>query len=226
MWSSPALAAELLPDRPTLVAVSGMDCAGCEADIVRLLSAIPGVTAVQASFVDGRACVTVSAPVSEDAVRSALAEDKLTAGAFTPTERCPDAVTRPSSRDPWADVTDIDLAVVSTGDDFTLAQASVSGKFTLIDFGAPWCGPCHAAVKVLHPYVVAHPDVAVRAVSLAGANASAAFATPAAKHWLAEAPGIPWLVVVGPDGKVVYRGQEAAGAIAAIDRKRPRPGGK
>lgn len=220
MWWTHAFAADLSPGRPTLVAVSGMDCAGCEADIVRLLSAVPGVASVEASFADGRACLTVDAPVAEDAVRRALAEDHLTAGDFTAVDACPASVTRPSTRDPWADVAGIDLATVSTGADFALADVAVVGKFTLLDFGAPWCGPCHAAVKVLQPYVAAHPDVAVRAVSLAGANASAAFATPAAKHWLAEAPGIPWLVVVSPDGKVLYRGQDAAGAIAAIDRRR------
>jgi hypothetical protein len=73
----------------------------------------------------------------------------------------------------------------------------------------------------LEPYVRAHPDTAVRAISLAGANATLAFATPVAKHWLVDAPGIPWLVVYGPDGKVVFRGQDAGDAIRAIDRRRP-----
>jgi copper chaperone CopZ/thiol-disulfide isomerase/thioredoxin len=221
MWLvAQALAAPLSAERPTLVTVTGMDCAGCEAEIAEALRGVPGVSAVVASFVDGRACVTVARTVEEQAIRDALGALKLEATAFVAADACPGAVARPSARDPWADVADIDLKTVSTGEDFALADVVVPGRFTLIDFGAPWCGPCHAAVKVLHPYVQAHPDVAVRAVSLAGANASAAFATPAAKRWLVDAPGIPWLVVVAPDGKVVYRGQDAADAIRAIDRRR------
>jgi copper chaperone CopZ len=221
MWFLlPAYGADLAPGAPTLVGIGGMDCAGCEAEVVEALTAVDGVSGVEASFTDGRACVTVARVVPEAAIRAGLATQKLTATSFATTEACPSTVSRPSSRDPWGDATGIDLVTVSTGDDLELDAVAVPGKYTIVDFGAVWCGPCHAAVKVLYPYVQAHPDTAVRAVALAGVNASAAFATPIAKHWLADAAGIPWLVVYSPDGKVLYRGQDAAAAIRAMDRRR------
>ncbi len=62
-------------DTDTVVyAVSGMSCGHCEKAITEELSALPGVTTVEADAKTGRVSVTATAPLDEDSVRSAVDE--------------------------------------------------------------------------------------------------------------------------------------------------------
>ncbi|MGW7004196.1 heavy-metal-associated domain-containing protein [Streptomyces sp. NPDC054933] len=62
-------------DTATVVyAVSGMSCGHCEKAISGELSALPGVTAVEANAKTGRVSVTATAPLDDDAVRAAVDE--------------------------------------------------------------------------------------------------------------------------------------------------------
>jgi copper chaperone CopZ len=108
-----ALAIDLDPAQKAVVTVAGMDCAGCEAEIRQVLGAIDGVSAVEASFADGRACLTLTKPVSEDAVVAALKTIELTAGAIATAEACPASGPKPAGRDPWADAAGVDVVTVS-----------------------------------------------------------------------------------------------------------------
>lgn len=62
-------------DAATVVyTVSGMSCGHCEKAVGEELSALPGVTAVQADAKSGRVSVTSTAPLDDEAVRSAVDE--------------------------------------------------------------------------------------------------------------------------------------------------------
>jgi copper chaperone CopZ len=62
-------------DTATVVyAVSGMSCGHCEKAIKEELSALPGVTTVEADAKAGKVSVTATAPLDDDAVRAAVDE--------------------------------------------------------------------------------------------------------------------------------------------------------
>ncbi|GAA1904792.1 heavy-metal-associated domain-containing protein [Streptantibioticus ferralitis] len=62
-------------DTATVVyTVSGMSCGHCEKAISGELSALPGVTAVEADAKTGQVSVTATAPLDDEAVRGAVDE--------------------------------------------------------------------------------------------------------------------------------------------------------
>ena len=52
--------------------IEGMMCGHCEARVKKTLEAIEGVASAQVSHTDGSAIVTLSAPVSDETLKSAV----------------------------------------------------------------------------------------------------------------------------------------------------------
>ncbi|MEE2828469.1 MAG: thioredoxin domain-containing protein, partial [Myxococcota bacterium] len=96
----------------------------------------------------------------------------------------------------------------------------VDDKFTIIDFGAPWCGPCHTAAETLSAYLRDHKDVAVRVVNLRADDVTLSYALPAAQQHLLYAPGLPWFLVYSPSGRVIHKSTSVEKVLAAIEKKR------
>lgn len=206
-----ASAATVSPPNAVLVKVGGMDCSGCEQEIVEALASVAAIDKVHASFADGAACVTLKAEVETDAITAALSKAEFTATSVETVSGC---AAKGASRDPWAGATG-DVRGISRGEAVKLEAHLAAGKYTIVDFGAPWCGPCYTAAKTIMAALEGRSDLAVRTVWLDKPDPKASFALPAAKQHLKWAAGLPWFIVYGPDGKIVYQGQEVEQALAA-----------
>jgi len=185
------------------------DC--CAPKAVAALAALPALHGVVADPAQGSVCFVYEGDWQQvgPQVEAALAPLEMKAGAPDPAGRCAAAV------DPWAAAAGLDFAVVSRGEAVSLKQAAVPGKVTILDFGAQWCAPCHVMAAGLSAALATRPQLAVRAVLLPGDNAVESFASPVSKQHLTYAPGLPFVVVMNPKGRVVYQGSELTEALAA-----------
>ena len=201
------------------IGVQGMDCEqGCPPRVVKALKTIEGIERVGVDFDNESACIESSKPIEPEQISSALGTENYTLGTVESVETCPK---RPkvSPADPWADTDGLDAKIVSDGFEFELNDHQAPGKFTLFDFGASWCGPCHVAADRLKKELQKTPDLAVRAISL-GHDPQTSFDFPVAKQYMAFAQGLPWFIVLSPQGKKIYEGGDLDKALQVIARKR------
>ncbi len=202
--------------------VPGADDDCCAQKVASLLQTVDFVEAAGASLVERKACVRVKAGLAadEEILKRVLAEAGYPVAAVTPVDACPASLL--PRREPWDAHAGLDVAVVSRGASVALDTVRVDGRFTVVDFGAPWCGPCFGVADTLAGYLRDHADTAVRVIWLDAADARASFALPAAQEHLRFATALPWLVVFAPNGKRLYEGTDVAAATKAIDKRRKR----
>ncbi|MDP6932381.1 MAG: cation transporter [Myxococcota bacterium] len=224
---SSALADEAtIPDTPeatagfALLEIQGMTCGGCHAKVVATLRALPGVQAAAADHDQGLACVSWKQGWNPEASAAAIAAIEYEQVSAREVDTCPPGLELNGHVDPWANVEGLDVTTISNGETVDLGSHLEPDHFTIIDFSAPWCGPCHEAARRLSEYLAANEDVAVRVVHLAASDATGSFALPVAQQHLQSAPGIPWFLVYSPRGRVIYRGPDVENVLTRIDRKR------
>jgi copper chaperone CopZ len=201
------------------IGVDGMTCGeGCPPRVESALLEIDGVDKVSVNYIQSSACLETTTDISSEQLSLALATERYTLGEVTPVDACTIAP-KVSPRDPWADTNGVDARIISDGFVFELEEHRVADKFTIFDFGASWCGPCHVAANRLRELLPTAPDLAVRAISL-GHDPKTSFDYPVVKQHMAFAQALPWFIVISPQGKKIYEGNDLDGALKSIDRKR------
>jgi len=200
------------------VKIEGMTCAGCQEKVTSALNELSFLTDTSVSVPSGLACATLEDTLETDAVTAAISQHEYTVQSVEVVEECnPNTQRFP---DNWSETDALDVAVISRGETVTLDEHRVVNKWTIFDFGAPWCAPCHAAESLLKVYMRDHTDIAVRAIVLDSQNAEESFSMPAAKEHLMNAPGLPYFVVMNDKGKVVFKGSEVDKMLKKLDKQR------
>lgn len=223
------------------VNIDGMTCVGCQDKVVKALDELSGLSNTQASTAAGlactqatpspaeqacaniasvtaaNACAAAAHTIRDQAVHSALAELNYTVTGIREVDTCDLDKHFP---DNWADTEGLDAIIISRGERVDLDTHRALEKFTIFDFGAPWCAPCHAAEVLLKTYMKDHPDVAVRAIVLDSQDPKVSYAMPVVSQHLLSAPGLPYFLIMSPDGDTIARGVDVPHLLRKLDRKR------
>ena len=101
---------------------------------------------------------------------------------------------------------DFDLAVLD-GERVKLSQ--LQGRSVVLNFWAPWCGPCRAEVPQLSLYAEQHPDVAVLGIATDG--------QPAALRAAAKKLGMDYPVVLADRATVEAYGVTTLPTTVFVD---------
>ncbi|HVS31387.1 MAG TPA: thioredoxin domain-containing protein [Thermoanaerobaculia bacterium] len=170
--------------------VTGLACDGCAATATDALRKLPGVTSAKVTFATRRAHVEANRRIED-------AELRVTVAKFGFEARFPnDAVAKPLTAE---ERSRLDIKVASHGEAFDVRKHLARGKFTIFDFWAEWCGPCHVLTQKIEKLVQARSNVALRTIDLKQWD------SPAGKQATKEfkVPGLPYVRVYGPDGRLV-----------------------
>ena len=213
------LAPSLASATVLVIDVEGMTCAGCRTKVEAKLTALDFIDRVSTTDSGSEICATTTGAHDEAAISGALTDLGYTLASLRTSEVCPKSVA--AVKEPWEGwMEGRDVQCISDGERVTLKDHLAEGKFTIVDFGAPWCGPCHEAAETLANYLDAHSDVAVRVGNLGAEDVTGSYALPAAQQHLQYAPGIPWFQAYNAKGKTVYSGLSLDELFDAIEKQR------
>lgn len=87
--------------------------------------------------------------------------------------------------------------IAKNGEAVDFRRHLVSGKVTVIDFGAKWCGPCKDVDHALFALLEKHKKIAVRKIDVVDWN------RPVVKQHLSGVSKLPYLIIYDQQGKKV-----------------------
>lgn len=171
--------------------VYGMTCDACARNAAREMQKLLGVVTANVDFDSKQAKVqakraTTTFPDIQSALKT-LGFEAMTVGE------------RPVA--PLADAQrkTLDIQTVSHGERINIREHLARGKFTVFDYYADWCGPCHLLTPKLERLVLKYENVALRKVDLADWESAAA--RQASSEF--QLPGLPFTRVFDDRGNLL-----------------------
>ena len=183
--------------------VAGLSCDLCSANATKLLRKLPGVVKAEVVYATRKGRVEATRKIERDEIRRALAKSGFEA------HFAGDSVARRLSAEERAR---LDIRVVSNGEPFDIRKNLAPGKYTIFDFWAEWCGPCHVLTPKIERLVQQRPKVALRTINLQSWESAAA--KQATKELKLAA--LPYVRVYDPSGK--FLGAVVGNDIEKIER--------
>lgn len=167
----------------------GMTCDTCANTASMALAKIPGVVEAKVNFDTKVAFVRASQDVTREIIRGILKP-------FGWEARFPDEAPPPSALTA-KEKAGLDILTVSHGEAIRIQDQLASGKYTIFDYYADWCGPCRLLTPKLERLVRDNKRVALRKVDISNWKSKAAI--QATRDF--KLSGLPYVRVYGPDGK-------------------------
>lgn len=183
--------------------ISGMTCQNCATTATGVLNKIPGVTTANVVFDSETGSVLGASTLTRDDIHQALG--KL---GFEVTFASDSLVPPPLTADERAL---LDIRLATRGQKFNIKDHLVSGKFTIFDYFARWCGPCLLLTPKLERLVANNDNIALRTVDIVDWKSDAA--KQATKKFRIR--GLPYVRVYGPDGK--FLGEVVGNKIEQVE---------
>lgn len=185
--------------------VDGMTCDGCASQIEALLHENPDVVESKVDF-DAKSGYAVvrkeRAPFEAPAIqpRGRPFLDVWRALARSVHERYGFELRRPGEKVdevPPSEAAKLDVEVIAHGEAVDESRHLVKGKYTIFDYYADWCGPCHVLDRHLKALAHENPKVGIRKIDIVDWNSEAA--KKATKDF--QMAGLPYVRIYDPEGR-------------------------
>jgi thiol-disulfide isomerase/thioredoxin len=183
--------------------IPAMNCTGCEEKIQGIVDELKVSNQVKEIDYTSRMLCFQEAPSQDMAV---MLEERLRQSKYIVTKKTTSESCHQEIRDPWSD-TRGDFSIISHGERVSIRKQRVKGKYTIVDFSAIWCGPCHDISNQLKPLLEQRDDLAVRVIELPK-DQKTAFDAPVVFQYMSQAEGLPYLILFDKRGKKQYEGSD------------------
>ena len=168
--------------------VDGMSCPNCSKNAIEALRQIPNVLEINIDFKSRQASIKTGRLLPKEEIRKKLGMLELDARFEG------DPVVAPLSSH---EKVSLDIKAISTGEAIRLQSHLASGKITIFDYHAEWCGPCHLLSPKLERLLLKYPSLSLRKIDIG--NWESDVAKQATKEF--GIPGLPYVRLYGPDGR-------------------------
>ena len=182
------LASPALADRTQVFTIRPEEGAFCESDLQAEMKDLKGVKKFTFDRAKLQLAVTSANGLRDEVILDAIKRARA---------RCPSNTVGASIAAPEKYSAEADVIVLSKNGESIgpLKKHLVSGKYTVFDVYADWCGPCHLVDKKLRQIMATRNDIALRKINLVDYN------RPVAKEIGPRFRGLPYIVIFDPKGK-------------------------